>query len=303
MAEMGLDRRAVARAVSAAARARPSDILGRPEPEVSSGARRIGVTGPPGAGKSSLIGRLIERRLARVDRLAVIAIDPSSPNSHGSVLGDRLRMDGLFDNERLYIRSIPSGGAHDGLTDNLPEILDTLDRFGFDEVIVETVGVGQAEYGVRALVDCEVLVLVPDAGDHVQAMKCGILETADVYVVNKADLDGAERMATEVCGVLAARSGTSAAPPVLLLRQDEDAALAALEETIQKQLDRVDGTGDEVYLRRLRRRVRVQSLIHRQLAQLLAEMPLEAFDPPLAAVHEDVLGQLTEMTVSTSQEK
>lgn len=288
------DRRELSLALSQAARASVADILSAPPAPPNRGARRIGVTGPPGAGKSSLIGKLIHHRLAHARLLAVIAIDPSSPNSRGSVLGDRLRMDELFDHPRLYIRSLPSRQAHDGLTENLPEILATLDRFGFDEVIVETVGVGQAEYGVRAFVDTEVLVLVPDAGDHVQAMKCGILETADVYVVNKADLAGAERIAAEVRGVFSARAQAGREPPVLLTHRNDATAITAIDEAIEDHLTQAVATRDDNAVQRLRRRLRVQSLIQRQVANLMESTAQEEFDRPLAGIYRDVLARLAD---------
>lgn len=289
------DRRALSRALSRAAGASPSEILRTSSAPVEREARRIGITGPPGAGKSTLIGKLVRHRLERVRQLAVIAIDPTSPNSQGSVLGDRLRMDELFDHPRLYIRSLPSRQSHDGLTDNLPEVLATLDSFGFDEVIVETVGVGQAEYGVRAFVDTEVLVLVPDAGDHVQAMKCGILETADVYVVNKADLPGAPRIAAEVRGVLGARpQGARGQPPVLLARQDDQASIAAIDGAIEEHLERSVANRDERALRRLRRRLHVQSLFQRRVAEIMEATKQEELDQPLEDLYRTVLACLAD---------
>lgn len=257
-------------------------------------AQRIGITGSPGAGKSSLIGQLIHQRLARGRRLAVIAIDPSSPNTHGSVLGDRLRMDALFDHPNLYIRSLPSGGAHDGISENLPEILELLEIYGFDEIIVETVGVGQAEYGVRVFVDTEVLVLVPEAGDHVQAMKCGILETGDIYVVNKADLSGAERMAAELRGVLTARSLVNSQPPVLLTSERDQATIAELDQAIEAHLVAVHACLDAESLRRSRRQARVHTLIQRELAALIETLPEAIFTDTLASAHATVLKALTE---------
>ncbi|HQS11179.1 MAG TPA: GTP-binding protein, partial [Xanthobacteraceae bacterium] len=181
-----LDRRALGRALSRAADAGLADILSAPPREERHVARRIGVTGPPGAGKSTLIAALARFRLSRASRVAIVAIDPTSPKTRGSILGDRIRMDGLVDDPRVFIRSLASRGATDGLADNLPEILSVFDDYGFDEIILETVGVGQSEFAVRELVDVELLVLTPGAGDQIQAMKAGILETADIYVVNKA---------------------------------------------------------------------------------------------------------------------
>ena len=286
------DRRSLSRALTRAANASAAEILADEAKAPDREARRIGVTGPPGAGKSSLIGRLVRRRLRDGRRLAIIAIDPSSPSSQGSILGDRLRMDELFDHPNLYIRSFPSRNAHDGLTDNLPEILAVLDHFGFDEVIVETVGVGQAEYGVRTFVDTELLVLVPEAGDQVQAMKCGIIETADIYVVNKADLNGAGKIAAAIRGVLHFDRNGRQDAPVLTVSASNDKSIDKLDAAIQAHLEGAVRGRDETVIRRLRRRARIENLIHRQLSELLARADPSEFDASLIEAHRKVTERL-----------
>jgi LAO/AO transport system kinase len=155
-----LDRRRLGRLLSRIANASVAEMLAS-SPSTPGHASRIGFTGPPGAGKSTLIGRFARARLSQGAQVGVVAVDPSSPYTHGAILGDRIRMDSVADDPRLYIRSLASRGAHDGLADNIADILATLDGFPFDEIILETVGVGQAEYAVRMLVDTLVLVLVP----------------------------------------------------------------------------------------------------------------------------------------------
>lgn len=151
----------------------------------------IGVTGPPGAGKSTLINSLIKQMTVKGKTVGVIAIDPTSPFNYGSLLGDRLRMAEHFTNEHVFIRSLATRGSLGGLSAKTIEIVDVMRAFPFDYILVETVGVGQSEVEVVGLADTTVLVLVPEAGDDVQAIKSGVMEIADIFVVNKSDRDGA----------------------------------------------------------------------------------------------------------------
>ncbi len=200
-----LDRRALARQLSLAGRASVADVLSEADSnfKTEKPAVRIGVTGPPGAGKSTLIARLAASRLQHGERVGVLAIDPTSPLSQGSILGDRIRMDEIADDPNLYIRSMPSRHAHDGMADNITGMLAVLESHNFDNIFLETVGIGQADYSVRTLVDTVILVVVPESGDTVQAMKAGVMEMADVYAVNKADRPGAKRTVTDIQSVLA----------------------------------------------------------------------------------------------------
>jgi len=151
----------------------------------------VGVTGPPGAGKSTLINAVIKKLTDEKKSVGIIAIDPTSPFNYGSLLGDRLRMAEHFNNEKVYIRSLATRGSLGGLSAKTIEIVDVMRAFPFDYIIVETVGVGQSEVEVVGLADTTVLVLVPEGGDDVQAIKSGVMEIADVFVVNKSDRDGA----------------------------------------------------------------------------------------------------------------
>ncbi|MFG1352778.1 methylmalonyl Co-A mutase-associated GTPase MeaB [Xanthobacter autotrophicus] len=286
-----LDRRALGRALSCAADAAVADILKAPHGEGGHLARRIGVTGPPGAGKSTLIAALARHRLARAGRVAIVAIDPTSPKTGGSILGDRIRMDALVDDPRVFIRSIASRGATDGLADNLPEILGVFDDFGFDEIILETVGVGQSEFAVRELVDVELLVLSPGAGDQIQAMKAGILETADIYVINKADQPDAAKVEAELKATLALTSPGDP-PPVLRVRADAGENIAALDDAIEAAAARQAADGDGA--RRRRARQRIKGLVWRQLTRILADLPQEAFEQPLPDLYATVLSGLAE---------
>lgn len=158
----------------------------------------IGITGPPGAGKSTLISALVAKFTAEKLKTAVIAVDPTSPFTSGSLLGDRLRMIDHFNNPDVFIRSLATRGSLGGLSAKAIEITDLIRSAGFDRVIVETVGVGQSEVEIAGLADITVLVLVPEGGDDIQALKSGIMEIADVYVINKADRPGADLFAKNI---------------------------------------------------------------------------------------------------------
>jgi LAO/AO transport system kinase len=158
----------------------------------------VGVTGPPGAGKSTLVDQLVTVARHEGQRVAVVAVDPSSPFSGGAILGDRIRMEDHTGDDGVYIRSLSSRGHLGGLSAATTEVVDLLDAAGFDRIVVETVGVGQSELGVMEVADTAIVVLTPESGDAVQAMKAGLLEVADVFVVNKADRPGADRLVREL---------------------------------------------------------------------------------------------------------
>jgi LAO/AO transport system kinase len=202
-------------------------------------AHVIGVTGPPGAGKSTLVNRLIAKYRAQGKRVAVLAIDPSSPFSGGAVLGDRVRMTDHYKDSSVYIRSLSSRGSHGGLSRAAREVVKLLDAFGNDEVIIETVGVGQTELAVMDLADTTVVVTVPEAGDAVQVMKAGLNEIADIFVVNKADREGADRIKAELELNVHLRPADGWRPPVLLTQASIDRGVDALIAQIAKHADYV----------------------------------------------------------------
>lgn len=152
----------------------------------------IGITGPPGAGKSTLVNAIIEELSQSNKRIAILAVDPTSPFNYGSVLGDRIRMSTHFNNPNVYIRSIATRGSLGGISAKTIEIVDVLKASNFDLIIVETVGVGQSEIEIAGLADKTVLVLVPEAGDEIQHIKSGLMEVAQAFVINKADREGAD---------------------------------------------------------------------------------------------------------------
>lgn len=152
----------------------------------------IGITGPPGAGKSSLVNALIEELLLQNKKIGILAVDPTSPFNLGAILGDRVRMSEHFNNPNVFIRSIATRGSLGGLSAKIIEITDVMRHSNFDLIMVETVGVGQSEIEIVGLADVTVLVLVPEAGDEIQQLKSGVMEIADVFVINKADRPGAD---------------------------------------------------------------------------------------------------------------
>lgn len=170
-------------------------------------AGRVGFTGPPGAGKSSLLALVANAYRAWDDRVGIVAVDPTSPYSGGALLGDRIRMNDLTTDSGIFIRSMASRGSLGGLATTTKEVLDLMDAFGFERVLVETVGVGQTELEITAAADTVIVVLVPESGDAIQAMKAGLMEIADIFVVNKADRPGASRLAKDIRQALHLRAG------------------------------------------------------------------------------------------------
>ncbi|MCG6989748.1 MAG: methylmalonyl Co-A mutase-associated GTPase MeaB [Gemmatimonadetes bacterium] len=264
---------------------------------------RVGFTGPPGAGKSSIVATLATAYRARGEDVGVVAVDPTSPFSGGALLGDRIRMNELTTDAGIFIRSMATRGSLGGLATTTKEVMDLMDAFGFARVLVESVGVGQTELEITAAADTVVVVLVPESGDAIQAMKAGLMEIADVFVVNKADRPGADRLVKEIRQAIHLRAGSAlrdvpahhgvdlsrlggagsaravkerparAEPqgweiPVLRTVAQSGDGLPEVLEAVDRHREWLTKSGELGLRRRARARVRVQNVVDRELRRL-----------------------------------
>ena len=229
-------------------------------------AIRLGITGPPGAGKSTIINELIKRFLKKNQTIGVIAIDPSSPFSGGALLGDRVRMNHYNNDKSVFIRSMGTHGHLGGLARKTQEAGDILAASGKDIIIFETVGVGQGEYDIAKAADITVLVLVPESGDEIQLMKAGLVEIADLFVINKSDREGSGRLADTLNSMINAMGNNSKPDAsVYTTVASNGKGMDKLFDGVFDHLDKLDRCGLLVQKKKERYRNRVKKLIQEQL--------------------------------------
>ena len=229
-------------------------------------AIRLGVTGPPGAGKSTITNELIKRFLIKKKTIGVIAIDPTSPFSGGALLGDRVRMNHYNNDKSVFIRSMGTHGELGGLARKAQEAGDILAASGKDVIIFETVGVGQGEYDVAKAADLTILVLVPESGDEVQLMKAGLIEIADLFVINKSDREGADRLADTLSSMINAMGNDSKPDaPVFTTVASDGRGMDKLFDGVFDQLGKLDRCGLLEQKKKERYRNRVKKLVKEQL--------------------------------------
>ncbi|MCF8557039.1 MAG: methylmalonyl Co-A mutase-associated GTPase MeaB [Candidatus Nanopelagicales bacterium] len=266
-------------------------------------ARVVGITGAPGVGKSTTTGALISTLRAQGRRVAVLAVDPSSPFSKGALLGDRIRMQDHATDEGVFIRSMAARGHLGGLAATTPQVLRVLDAAGFDDVLIETVGVGQSEIDIAAMADTTLVLVAPGMGDGIQAAKAGILEVGDVFVVNKADREGSERTVRELRSMLAMAQGGDWRPPVLPLVAVSGEGLPELLAAIDAHARWLEDSGAAEQRRRDRARDEIEALalatlrarlresVECTLEELAAQVAAGTMDPYAAA--DDLVRQVT----------
>jgi LAO/AO transport system kinase len=290
------DRLALARLITRVENRMPgvAEIMRSVQPRLGR-AHVLGVTGPPGAGKSTLVDRLTARLRAERSSVGVIAVDPSSPFTGGAVLGDRIRMQAHTLDPDVFIRSMATRGSLGGLAAATGDVIKLMDAFGFPWVLIETVGVGQTELDIIRQADTTVVTLVPESGDAIQAMKAGLMEVADIFVVNKADRDGAHALMAELRFSVHLHYSSSVSAkdidweiPVLAAQATNDVGVAELLAEVKRHRRALEEAGALEKRRQARRRAELRTLLVEEFAERV--MAAVERDPELVAVIDAVAG-------------
>ncbi len=235
-------------------------------------AKVLGVTGPPGAGKSTLVDRLARQLRAREETVGILAVDPTSPFSGGAILGDRIRMQHHYVDPGVFIRSMATRGAMGGLARATADAVDLLDAAGFDWVLVETVGVGQDEVDVMHTADSVAVVTLPGLGDDIQAIKAGLMEIADVFVINKADREGVERAVRDLEMVLGLAEQLDWKPPIVKTVASRGEGIGETVTAIEAHREWLEASGELERRRRRRLRLRIEKLLQERVLRRADEV-------------------------------
>jgi GTPase len=287
----GGDSRALAKAITLVEREDPNAERILAELYASTGgAKIVGITGSPGAGKSTLVSALAKHYRRQEKRIGIVAVDPTSPFSGGAILGDRIRMAELYTDRGVFIRSMATRGFTGGLAKATNDVVDLLDSAGFDIVLVETVGVGQDEVEVIRTVQSNVVVLVPGMGDDIQAIKAGLMEIGDIFVVNKADRPGADKTVNEVTMMMSLVDEHGPwIPPIVKTVASRGEGIADLDAALQKHFEYLAASGELDRRNRERVRIRVETLLKEKFMGRLIGGSLPAGD--YEKILDDVLSK------------